>query len=905
MEKWLPGLSLLTLMTVVSGQGANAQALTDQFSSELEDVGAVATETITQPIVSRSAVFDGGFDGEPSRTERSRRSPSPPPPLPPSPPASLAPARQPTTTVTDWLAQIEAALVQITGVRLETTEAGLQVILETADGELTAPTTTVSGNALIAEIPNAVLTGEAFEQFEPAEGIALVRVTELPGDRVRVAITGTDAAPAVEVNAAATALTLTAVPGIAQAVEGDEALQIVVTGEEGSRYYEPTATTATRTDTPLRDIPQSIQVIPQAVLEDQGVTNLDDALRNASGVTPSRSNNDGTGLRFIVRGFENASVLRDGFRLTFGASGAISAQDLSNIEQIEVLKGPAAILFGVTEPGGVINLVTEQPLSEPFYEFGFRGGSRGILNPSIDISGPLTEDGRLLYRLNASYTNEGYYRDFDTNIERFFVAPVVSWQISDRTDLSVYLEYVNEERPADFGLVAIGNEVADIPLDRALGEPGDFSENETLRTGYTFEHRFNDSLTLRNAFSYYRVDFDSLNTSAFGFLGFNEATGDLTRFTIFLGEDDPPDETFDLQTNLVAEFNTGDIGHTLLVGVDLFRRNSGTVLRSNIFAPTLLNVFNPVYGNVSDQNPGDFPIAFSDVSRTDALGIYLQDQVAVLDNLNLLLGVRYDTFNQNTTNNPSFFVPTASQSTRSDDAFSPRVGVVYQPIEEVSLFASYSRSFSPNTVTTAAGDILEPESGEQFEIGAKAELLAGQLAVSLAYFDVTLQNVATPDPLFPDSFIATGEQRSQGVELDVIGEIVPGWNLVANYAYTDARITDDNSGLEGNLLFNVPEHNVNLWTTYDIQDGPLEGLGFGLGLNYASERLGDNANSFGLDSYFLTNAAISYQRDNWQIGFNIRNLFDVDYIRSGGNSRTQRIDPGEGFTLIGSFSIEF
>ncbi|MEM0980068.1 MAG: TonB-dependent siderophore receptor [Cyanobacteria bacterium P01_H01_bin.58] len=868
MAKYGLNLSWLTLLIVVSNQGA--------IAAELETI-AVDSET-NQP---------GALSAE---LERVRD-------------ANLAASEQAA------IAQIETSQVQITGVRLEDTDTGLQIVLETANGELAAPTITVTGNALIAAIPNAVLAlpeGEEFQQFEPAKGVALVQVTGLSGDRVQVVITGVEAAPTAEVSTAATGLTLSIAPGIAQAdIADDEALRVVVEGEEGSRYFEPTATTGTRTDTPLRDIPQSIQVIPQAVLADQQVTELDDALRNVSGVTPSRSGNDGTGLRLNVRGFENASVLRDGFRLTFGGNGGLSSQDLSNIEQIEVLKGPAAILFGVTEPGGVVNLVTEQPLSEPFYEFGLRGGNRGFLEPSIDISGPLTEEGDLLYRLNASYRTEDYFRDFDTDIERIFVAPVVSVEISDNTDFSVYLEYLNEERPADFGLIAVGDEVADIPFDRALGEPGDVSENETIRTGYTLEHRFNDNLTLRNAFSYYRVDFDSLNTSAFGFLGFNEATGDLFRATTFLGDDDPPTENFDFQTNLVAEFNTGDIEHTVLVGIDLFRQNGGAILRGDPFAPVSLNIFNPIYGNVPDQDPSDLPIVSDTESKIDALGVYLQDQVDLSENLKLLLGIRFDIFTQENITNPSLFFPVASESTLAEDAFSPRVGVVYQPIEEVSLFTSYSRSFAPNTATAFDGAILQPERGEQFEVGAKAELLDGQLAVSLAYFDITLENVATPDPNFPQFFVATGEQRSRGAEFDLIGEILPRWNLVTNYAYTDAKITSDNSDLEGNRLFSVPEHNFNLWTTYDIQNGPLEGLGFGLGLNYISERFGDNANSFTVEDYFLTNAAIAYRRNNWRAGLNFRNLFDVDYIQSTGNSRTSRIDPGEGFTMIGSFSIEF
>ncbi|MEM8546448.1 MAG: TonB-dependent receptor, partial [Cyanobacteria bacterium P01_H01_bin.119] len=202
---------------------------------------------------------------------------------------------------------------------------------------------------------------------------------------------------------------------------------------------------------------------------------------------------------------------------------------------------------------------------------------------------------------------------------------------------------------------------------------------------------------------------------------------------------------------------------------------------------------------------------------------------------------------------------------------------------------------------------IPPEEGQQFEVGIRTELLNGRLIANLAFFDLTKQNVATPDPnpLNLGASVATGEQSSRGIELDIAGEILPGWNIITNYAYTDATITSDNSGNEGNRLTGVPEHNFNLWTTYDIQDGPLEGLGFGLGFNYVTERFGDTANTFTADGYFLTNAAISYSRDNWRAAINIRNLFDVDYIESAGRTRFIGISPGEGFTLIGSFSIEF
>ena len=204
-----------------------------------------------------------------------------------------------------------------------------------------------------------------------------------------------------------------------------------------------------------------------------------------------------------------------------------------------------------------------------------------------------------------------------------------------------------------------------------------------------------------------------------------------------------------------------------------------------------------------------------------------------------------------------------------------------------------------------AGDTLDPERGEQFEIGTRAELLEGRLVANLALFNIVKENVATTDPNNQLFSVAIGEQRSRGVELDVMGEVLPGWNIVANYAYTDTEITEDNDGLAGNQLFGVPEHNANLWTTYDIEEGALAGLGLGLGVNFVSERFGDNANSFTLDSYFLPNAAISSQRDSWQLGLNFRNLFDVNYIESAENSRADGINPGEGFTVVGSVSVQF
>ena len=800
-------------------------------------------------------------------------------------------------TATDWIAQREALPVEITNVRLENTETGLQIVLETIGNELATPATTVSDDVLIAEIPNAVLALGEFQQFEPTDDITLVQVTELSDNRVQVVITGADAAPTAAVSIAANGLTLNVTPGVAQVDESEETLRLLVTGEESSRYVEPNSATATRTDTPLRDIPQSIQVVPREVLEDQQVITLGDALRNVSGVV--RSDQIFTGELFIIRGFNGATTLRDGFRLNDG--GREGFLELSNLETIEVLKGPASILTGSIQPGGVINLVSKQPLSEPFYDLELRAGNRGLISPSIDLSGPLTADGHLRYRLNALVRREESFRGYDTDIERRFVAPTVSWQIGDRTDLTVYLEYLDDERPGDLGLVALGDEVADVPNDLVVGELDDIAREETLRVAYQFEHRFNDRWKLRNGFSFFKSDASTANTSAIAVL--DETTGDVRLISTF---DSGIQRTFDLQTNVVGEFNTGSIEHKVLLGVDLFRNIlDDSEIRADFFSPITFNVFDPVYGTVSRPDREDTPLSLLQDIREDGLGVYLQDQVTLLDNLKLLLGFRYDTIEQEVTNNPTSFNPASSESTINEDALTPRVGLVYQPIEAISLYGSYSTSFRPNTATTVDGELLEPEWGEQFEIGARAELLEGRLTANLALFDITKENVATTDPDNLGSSVATGEQRSRGIEVDVAGELLPGWNIIANYAYTDADITSDNRGNEGNRLAGVPKHNFNLWTTYTIQQGFLEGLGFGVGFNHVSERFGDTANTFTADGYFLTNAAVSYRRDHWRAALNIRNLFDVDYIESAGRTRRVGIGPGEPFTISGSFAIEF
>ncbi|WP_347404925.1 TonB-dependent receptor [Nodosilinea sp. LEGE 06152] len=271
-----------------------------------------------------------------------------------------------------------------------------------------------------------------------------------------------------------------------------------------------------------------------------------------------------------------------------------------------------------------------------------------------------------------------------------------------------------------------------------------------------------------------------------------------------------------------------------------------------------------------------------------------------------MAGQRYDLIDQAIAATASRPSDPAGNSAQNLSALSPRLGLVYQLIPELALYGSYAQSFVPSLSVGVDGDFLEPETSGGFEVGAKAEFLDGNLFATLAFFDITKRNVATvADPLTGAS-IATGAQRSQGVELDVQGEIFPGWNVIGFYAYTNARITEDNVIPVGNRLSNAPQHSAGLWTTYQIQDGSLQGLGFGLGVNYVSNRFGNLDNDFEIGNYFITNTALFYRRPNWQLALNINNLFDANYISStSGSDRNTGIRPGEPRSIVGSVSVNF
>jgi iron complex outermembrane receptor protein len=827
----------------------------------------------------------------------------------------------------------KADVVKVTDVRLNPTADGLEVILETASGASPQVNTSSDNQTLLIDLSNAQLNlpgGREFRSENPVQGITSVTVTSLSANSIRVTVTGDRAVPKAQVipspqglvfsvSAPSVAAEATPTPETSQtqpdgqtqpsapstpgtepsvpseAPEVEEEIEIVVTGEQEPEggYRVDRAVSATRTDTPLRDIPQSIQAIPQQVFEDQQVTRVEEAVRNVSGVFQGNTAGGAT-TAYVIRGFEQLSTLQDGFILSDYGS-----PETANLERIEVLKGPASILYGATEPGGVVNLVTKKPLSEPFFEAEFQAGSFGFIRPRLDISGPLNPDKSLLYRLNAAYERSDGFRDFDQGIERVFIGPAVTWNISERTDVTFQLTYLDDKRPLDRGIPVIGVGIADIPISRILGEPDDFIQNQQLTAKYELEHRFSENWTLRNAFQYLNED---LSVSNFDPDTLEENDGILSRNQRGI---DQLTQSYSLQTNLVGKFATGSVEHTLLLGVDLSRRSRDLDFASNLSTSAPLNIFDPVYNLVPRVSFSELDLLLSQRTKTDSLGIYLQDQITLSDNLKLLVGGRFDIVDQKIDNNPTAFDSTSSSSTQSNNAFSPRVGIVYQPIEPISLYASYSRSFRPNEETTFDGSLLEPERGTQYEVGVKADLLDGRLSTTLSFYQIKKTNVATVDINNPDFVIASGEQRSQGVELDIAGEILPNWKIIASYAYTDAEVTQDNNIPVGNRLRNIPEHSASLWTTYEISRGSLQGLGFGIGFSFVGDRQGDIENTFELPSYFLTNGTIYYRRSNWKAALSVKNLFDVGYLESSSGVRERGAYPGAPLTILGSISVEF
>ncbi|BAY81666.1 ferrichrome-iron receptor [Calothrix parasitica NIES-267] len=822
--------------------------------------------------------------------------------------------------------------IKVTAVELYETDAGLEVVLKTPNPKLLKPAKiTTVGNAIVTDIPNAVLElpkGNQFELVNPLQGIALVKVTNIDGNVIRVEITGQGAPPkatAPRTQGQEFILGISTVEGTnaqttpqqsqpttpqeqetqtnqqpTQSTE-DDVIELVVTGSAPTRYRIIESSVGTRTDTPVINVPQSIQAVPEQVLDEQGVTSLGDALRNSAGVTTGRVASDTPALTPVIRGFESENTLRNGLRDT--TLGTLS--EVTNVERFEILKGPASVLFGQGDLGGTVNVITKVPLNDPSYKFDFQVGQFGLYRPSIDITGPLgSRTDSPAYRLTSSYQWSDSFRDFEER-RTFFVSPVVKLINSDRTQLIAELEHLTynttggaPEVPA-LGTV-VDNPEGEIDSSANLGEPSlSESESRVTRWGYRFKHEFNDNLKFANELLISTAD---VPTSTFVFpRGLRGDNRTLDRIVL-----ENPNElsSLNLNTSVSGKFATGDIKHELLFGVEISRDTFEDALTFKGIGP--IDIFNPEY---SPESLNDFPIPLEDVrTETNSIGFYLQDQISLSKQWIVVLGGRFDVADQTYEDR----LDLRQSFDRTDEAFSPRAGIVYKPAENVSFYGSYTRSFKPvigretflnEQDELITGDPFIPEKGTQYEIGVKADLLDNKLSTTLALFHLERTNVIEEGANSGFGSQQTGKQRSQGVEVSVAGEITPEWNIIASYAYTDAIISEDDTFPEGNSLRNVPKHGASLWTTYQIKSGNLRGWGLGLGLYYVGERQGDFNNSFSLPSYLRTDASLFYRRRNLSASLNFQNLFDVNYYQGARNDL--RVIPGAPFTVFGKVSVEF
>lgn len=703
-----------------------------------------------------------------------------------------------------------------------------------------------------------------------------------------------------------------------------EGVALLDANDPYNKDYKVThSSVSTKTDTPVMESPTSVQVVSRAVMDDQKVSRITDALENVSGVRAQPSL--GIGNNFIIRGFQNNNIYRNGLR-----SNNVFPQeyDAANLQNIEVLKGPAQ-LYGRTEPGGLISLTTKKPLDIPYYSLEQRFGSYDLYRTEWDATGPLNQDKTLLYRFSGSYQDNQSFRDFNFN-QRMLFAPSITWRPNDATDATIDLQVNNQDFMADFGIPVIGKRPAQIPISRSLGDPNTPKSNlKQVQLGTLFNHRFNDDWAIHSRFlaSFDSGDETFVNPApAFDpATAFNQTTGLMQR-NIF--NEINEGEAYSTNLDVTGKFDLGFSKHEVLMGFDFNRAietydvkglwvNANPALAINIFNPS------PSYGiprSVFDnalaliQRPG----RDHNVFLTQWEGVYFQDQITLWDKLHIMGGGRYDWTETGRGRGGSFGEANANVNgnIRSDEGFSPRVGILYQPFHELSVFGNWTTSFGANNAPADNGATFDPQIGEQFEAGIKTQLFDDRLLATVAYYHLSKDNILVNNSATPDPFDkVANNQRSQGIELDLTGQLSHSLSVIGSYAFTDARVIKDFSdGTQGNRLANVPEHSGSLWLKYDVNGfNAPQGLSVGLGGVAAGQREGDFANSFQLPGYVRMDAFAAYKMKvgptKITTSFNIRNLLDKTYYEStdpdANVAPALGVAPGAPLTAIGSIRVEY
>lgn len=649
-----------------------------------------------------------------------------------------------------------------------------------------------------------------------------------------------------------------------------ELAPIVVKAAGSSDPVHGSGSSATKLDVPLRDVPQAVQVVGKELIREQGALEMKEALRNVSGVALAQG--EGRRDQFYIRGFDaTRDTLIDGMR-----DDSLYFRDLGNVERIEVLKGPAAALYGRGSAGGVINRVTKKPVAKTLRDAMLTVGSDQLRRLDMDLGGALGSEAS--FRLSGAYEAGDSYRDV-VHAERSVLAPSIGWTAGKNTSFLLQTEFLHDRRTPDRGIPSLNGRPADVPVSNFYGEKYDYATTDGRNVRFNAEHAVNDKLTLRNNFQYSTLSLDAVNTRTLGLTAGN--TQVRRQITYF-----PQHQTNYLnQTEAVYKFDAGTMQHTLLGGVELGYQKADRLTRSTNNVGTVSLQAPPQVLAAPDfaALPATLDVDFS--GRTAAL--YAQDLMAFDQHWKALAGLRFDRLKQTQNDHLGSLV-----QERTDSVWSPRIGLVYQPNAAHSIYGNLSRSFQPvgNDLFYNAQDLarIKPLESLLREVGAKSEWLGGRLLSTVALYQLTQRNAITKDPSDPAGVrhVQTGEQQSKGLEVDLSARLRPGWKVFGNYTLTHARITQSNDFAIGNRPANIPKHAASLWSTYEI------GRGFtvGGGVFYVGDRYALEDNKVQLPSYARVDAMLGYKAERWEAGLNIGNIANRVYYESANNNN--QIQPG-------------
>ncbi len=706
---------------------------------------------------------------------------------------------------------------------------------------------------------------------------------------------------------------------LAQTTESNEEVlgPITVEGDRPASPYEPVqgyqgkeparSSAATKIDAPVVDTPASVSSVNQALIEDQGARNLDQTLRNIAGVGHiANEGNVGGQNDITLRGFSVDRIFKNGFQIN--NSGA--PLGLADVARVEVLKGPASILYGAVSPGGVVNIVPKQPTIRPLFSVSAQADEHGAIRTTLDTGGSLVGDGVLTHRTVVSRTAG------DTFIDRVeqddaVLAHTLRWRPTDASTFDFHAEHTRDDGTFEFGIPfddATNEPSALVPADRFLGEAFNEKRTETTLVQLKGEHRLTARDTVRWHAGYL---YDVLFATALRPTGPGSVQPDGTITRSYSLRDDDTDKQLQLDVDYIHTADWFGMAHTVLAGMQYRdeETESGPLSGNNGSDDVPdVNVRDPRYNRVSDrelQESANFvffgpPGGPRAGGSGEQLQLVLQDSAWITPRLNLLASLGY-TDVESTSFFPTFGID--SRNTGSDVL--PRLGVLYKPRDRWSVYASYSESLQPNFGGNPNGQAFEPTEGDQVEVGFKRELGATGL-ISLAAYELSQTNI--PEPIGDGSGFSRliGEVRSRGTELELTTRLVDILDINASYAYIDSEIVTPGNANEGNRNPNVPEHRASLWLHSELWQAGARHLDVGGGVFYTDERFVNSTNIRRLPSYTTVDLQAGYSTelpngDALRFQLNLLNAFDERYFEAG---FVNAASPGESRTLLGSVTWE-